>query len=146
MKPTITLVLFFLFFLSLSCITVSSQTISGNETDITQQFNDTPPIDPMDLANWKPLYSVLTDEITTVAVVGNPKIDWSQENHDEAFDVPVPDGEFASTVYMVFVCDQYRYVGLKEFGFINREGIIESYTFGEDGKFHRSLHHTQKLC
>jgi hypothetical protein len=99
------------------------------------------------LKEWKPLKVYRFQRNAATILSGNPKINWTKEKIEYAFDQPIPEGEITSVVCITLLKDPRRGIILSEFWFINSLGIIEFYKHDKKSNtFIRAPHHTQKVA
>jgi len=147
---TLTLVLFALFMLACAgtvpLTPIDSPFYRTSTTPVTTSIRSLP-LDPLKILNtWKPLQIERFQANIAVVLSGNPKIKWTEEKVQCAFDQPIPKGDITAAVAITLFKDPKKGMLLTEFIFVNPLGIIERYIHEEEaGTFVRRAHPTQEL-
>lgn len=96
------------------------------------------------LHHWVKLEASQINEQVAVAVVGNPKVDWSnyrkqKVNDREAMNVEIPAGEIASAVVFVFVKTQVGTIELISYGYNDDLGVKMMYAMNQKSRCYERI-------
>jgi len=128
--------------------------IDINDTPLITESKQSKNVDkklPLDLYKimneWKPLEIYPTEGSPMVMIVlGNPKIEWSEEKSHDYDSQPVPTGEITSAVKVILVAHESGKITMDGFYFIDTMGITNLYVYDKKcGSYTKRIAQNQML-